>query len=113
MTKIMYGQHAVHVPAWFYVQGGSKQQDTVVIMGASKVEPDNPLRFGSTMIHQFVLGEIIVRPHLVVETDRLKGTGAASLLTSGWHVWSQDRFEGGNIIIDNRPTRKGTRKDNQ
>jgi len=78
MAKLLYGERAVHVPCWMYVQGPGQ---LVTFAGASKVpEGDNPLCFGTQWAHQFVVGEIIVRPHLVVGTDALRGEGLAGLL---------------------------------
>lgn len=87
MSRIFYGANAVHVPAWLYVQnqGTEGGTDVVSFVGASRmpgVDP-HPLRYGSQRTHQFVLGEIIVRPHIVVATDTLRGYGLGGLATSG------------------------------
>jgi hypothetical protein len=85
-TKIMFGENARHVPMWMYVQDQGTQdgQRYVSFVGASKVGADtHPLRYGSERVHQFVLGEIIVRPHLVIATDTLQGMGLAGLATNG------------------------------
>lgn len=73
MTKVMFGAAAVHVPAWLYVQDGG------IIVGASK---DPRVAFGGTKTHQLMLGEIILRPHWVVESNSFRGHGVTSLLTS-------------------------------
>lgn len=83
MARIMYGQHARHVPAWMYVQnqGQSQGDGTVAMVGASRVRGPHPLCYGSRRAHQFIVGEVIVRPHLVIATDALQGMGASALLT--------------------------------
>ena len=81
-TKIMFGENARHVPMWMYVQnqGGG----VVSFVGASRGAPaDHPLRYGSQREHQFVLGELVLRPHLVIATDTLRGMGLGGLATSG------------------------------
>lgn len=85
-ARIMFGENARHVPMWMYVQDQGRQdgQGIISFTGASRVGADiHPLRYGSERTHQFVLGEIIVRPHLVIATDTLRGTGLAGLATSG------------------------------
>lgn len=78
-VRIMFGQNARHVPAWLYVQ---HQGDGMVsFVGASNVGDPHPLRYGSDRTHQFIVGEVIVRPHLVVATDTLRGLGLPGLAT--------------------------------
>lgn len=89
------GSRARHVPAWMYVQD---QGDGVVsFVGASRTAvPVHPLRYGSDKTHQFILGEIIVRPHLVVATNDLVGMGLAGLATNDHSAV----IEQGERIID-------------
>jgi hypothetical protein len=79
MARVMYGQNARHVPAWMYVQRHSAE--TAGLIGASRVPQGtaHPLLYGSARQHAFIVGEVIVRPHLVITTDALAGTGAGSL----------------------------------
>jgi len=79
MAKVLFGENARHVPAWMYVQG---EAGLVSFVGASKVPtPEHPLRFGSQRTHQFIVGDLVVRPHLVVATDTLQGMGLSALAT--------------------------------
>ena len=75
-THFMYGKNAVHVPAWFYAQG---DKNIVSFVGASK---SSELKFNGDKTHQLVLGEIIVRPHFVVESDTFKGHGLNGVATA-------------------------------
>lgn len=91
MTRVMYGQNARHVPAWMYVQ--DQGPGTVGLVGASRIpggqEQEHPLAYGGGYYalgsstpywaHHFIVGEVIVRPHLVIATNALKGDGAGSL----------------------------------
>lgn len=78
-TRVMFGRHAVHVPAWLYVQDAGA--GTVSFVGSSRLPgAAHPMRYGSERTHQFVLGELIVRPHLVVATDVYTGDGLTSLV---------------------------------
>lgn len=81
MTRVIWGEHARHVPAWMVVQDGG---DTTVALAGSSMTPGgpNPLRYGSRQPHQLVVGEIIVRPHVVIETEALRGYGFGQFLTS-------------------------------
>lgn len=73
-TQVMFGQHAQHVPAWLYVQ--SQGNGTVLFVGASR---STGLTWGGTKTHQFMLGELIARPHFVVESDGFAGHGISGL----------------------------------
>jgi hypothetical protein len=88
MTRVLYGEHARHVPAWLYVQDNGP--GGVTFVGASNVTGTHrtdqaagphPLRYGSERTHHLIVGEIIVRPHLVIATDALRGMGLSALAT--------------------------------
>lgn len=81
MARVMYGQNAVHVPAFFYVQN---QGDGMVsfIGGSALPGAVHPLRYGSERAHQLVIGEVIVRPHIIVATDTLQGLGMNGMMTT-------------------------------
>jgi hypothetical protein len=74
--RFLFGEHARHVPMWMYVQ--NQGQGMVSFVGASK---SDELRYGSEREHQFILGELVVRPHLVIATDTLRGMGLSGLAT--------------------------------
>jgi hypothetical protein len=78
MVRVMFGENAVSAPAWMYVQG--MDDGTVGLVGASRIDSGaHPLRYGSDRAHQLIVGEIIVRPRVVVATDALRGHGANGL----------------------------------
>lgn len=79
VAQVMYGENACHVPAWMYVQRHGPE--IVGLVGASRVPQGtpHPLLYGSSRQHALIVGEIIVRPHLVITTDALTGEGAGSL----------------------------------
>ncbi|HZR50157.1 MAG TPA: hypothetical protein VFB06_11615 [Streptosporangiaceae bacterium] len=118
MARLMYGQNARHVPAWMYVQ--DQGPGVVGLVGASRV-PDgqeHPLVYGGGhyrqrggehyWAHHFIVGEVIVRPHLVVATNALKGDGAGSLYL-GEHDF--DRMLGdGELIIGSDAALRRVRK---
>jgi hypothetical protein len=82
------GEHARRGPAWLYVQDHGP--GLVSFVGASRIPTTppqrHPLRYGSDRPHQFVLGEVIVRPRLVVATGTLVGTGLAGLAQGDHHL---------------------------
>ena len=97
-TKVMYGQNAVHIPAWMVLQ--NQQESGILIAGASR-SPD-PL-YGTEKAHVFILGEIIIRPHFVVASDDFKGRGAGGFWTDlpSANEWMQN----GELIV---ATERGT-----
>lgn len=96
-TQIMYGENARHVPCWMYVQ--DQGPSVVSFVGASRILSDaHPLRYGSDRTHQFIVGEAIIRPHLVVATDALVGYGLAGLAQSSHDIDAM--LDKGEKIID-------------
>ena len=96
MTRVMYGENARHVPAYLYVQDQGREHGAgIVSFVGSSMTPgrDNPLRYGAPhwdrdrrddgyRPHHLVVGEIIVRPHVVIATSAMSGYGISQLLTS-------------------------------
>jgi hypothetical protein len=82
-TRVMFGQHAVHVPAWLVVQ--DQGDGLVSFVGSSNGAGPHPLRFGSSETHQLIVGEVIVRPHRVTHSSARKGSGLAGLVTDPFH----------------------------
>ena len=74
--KVMFGENAIHVPFNFVRQAAG---DNGLILGQ---ETGDKLSFGGTMAHVLVKGDMIFRPHLVVESDMLIGMNAAGIVTS-------------------------------
>lgn len=87
-ATILFGENARHVPAWLYVQDHGKAGNEAVVSfaGASRMPEPHPLRFGSGRPHQFLVAELVVRPHLVVATSTLRGTGIAGLLQGDHNI---------------------------
>ena len=95
-ARLFFGDQAVHVPAWFYVQ--DQGPGVVGLVGSSKTAGDNPLRFGAPHYddsrgyagqgpgywsHHLVVGELVVRPHLIIGTNAVQGQGISGLYTAG------------------------------
>jgi len=93
MTRAMFGQYARHVPAWVVIQ--DMGEAGVIIVGASRSQD---LRYDDNHIHQLILGELIVRPHCVIGSNHLVGSGAAGLLhaDNDLRAWA----EHGTVICD-------------
>lgn len=93
MARVMYGQNARHVPAFLYVQ--DQGPGVVSLIGGSMTRgQDHPLTYGGGhwdhgqhrpgyWPHHLIVGEIIVRPHVVIGTNALQGMGMAGLALGG------------------------------
>ncbi|MFJ2217890.1 hypothetical protein ACIQVO_36255 [Streptomyces sp. NPDC101062] len=81
LAHIALDANVRHVPAWLYVQnhGGG----TVSFADSSRVPGGKarPLRYGSDRTHQFLVGELLVRPHYALDTNVLRGRGLGGLVT--------------------------------
>jgi hypothetical protein len=105
-ARLFYGENARHVPAFLYVQDASP--GVVSFVGSSMTPGENPhpLRYGAPHYraaggarrddywpHHLIVGEIIVRPHVVVATRALSGFGLGQMFTSAPSL--EDLIEGG------------------
>jgi hypothetical protein len=99
----LFGEHARRGPAWLYVQDHGP--GLVSFVGASRTPARppqrHPLRYGSDRPHQFVVGEVIVRPRLVVATSTLTGDGLASLATGDHNLHRM--LTDGEVILGEVP----------
>jgi len=93
MMQALFGRFARRVPMWMVVQETGNVGVTFV--GASR---DLRLRFGSTMTHQLILGEMIVRPHVAIESDRYQGLGLSGFLTQCADL--EEWFANGQLLCD-------------
>lgn len=100
MTKALYGENAVHVPFNAIVQGVSTFHNitAVTLVGQSSAPTkEHPLTFGSKMTHQLVLGDIIFRPHIVVESNAFRGYGLSGLAKMAPTDWLDNPH---NVILN-------------
>ena len=99
-AKAIMGENAIHIPFNFVRQGADRDNTKGLILGQ---EIGNGLAFGSKMSHVFVKGDMIFRPHLVIESDMLIGMGAAGIITSSafCDIDEWDKPEN-NILFDIR-----------
>lgn len=93
-TMAMFGSHAIHIPMNMIVQPMGEGK----IIGVFQTTNADSLLFGSKMTHQLVMGDVVIRPHLVMESDALAGRGVAGLLTHGF--MDTEAWLKGNIILD-------------
>jgi hypothetical protein len=99
----LLGAEAVRAPVWMYVQ--DQGPGTVAFVGASRFNPlqdPHPLRYGSERTHQFVRGEIILRPLQVVGTDRFMGQSLSQTAVASQDV--ERMLENGEMVLDHLRT---------
>jgi hypothetical protein len=105
--RIMHGENARHIPMWMYVQDAG--HGIVSFVGASRTGQDvHPARYGSQRTHQFILGELVIRPHLVIATDTLQGMGLAGLATN--HHDLRDMMTDGELLLCTSSARASLRE---
>jgi len=76
MTKVMFGINAVHVPMWMVVQ--NQREAGTMFAGASR---SLQLMYGADKTHTLILGEAIIRPHIVVASNDFQGHGIGNFWT--------------------------------
>lgn len=91
MAKVMYGQDAIHIPFWMV---GQNKRTVVPFAGGTR---SLDLLFGSQKTHVLVVGEIIVRPHIVVASDDFVGRGIGGFWTD--LPTADEWLRNGDIIV--------------
>lgn len=97
--QAMFGCHAIHSPMNFIVQ--AYEEDGVFLAVAqARVNKSlfKRLTFNSRRTHQMIIGDIVLRPQLVIESDHLRGCGISGILTSG--LDPQEWASRGKVIFD-------------
>ena len=93
----MFGCNAIKVPFNCIVQDqGDGGIAAVIVVGGSMAAR---YKFGSKKTHQLIVGDAVIRPHFVVDSDHLIGTGLAGLAKSGFADiagW----LKNGDMLID-------------
>jgi len=73
--KMMFGENARHIPMWMKTQNIS--DGGIMFVGASRY----PQPYPTTHSHTLIIGEIIIRPHLVIGSSHCIGHGLNGLAT--------------------------------
>lgn len=85
--KMMFGCHALHVPMNIVVQDMGDKVSLCIAQIAGK-----RIRFGSDKTHQLILGDAVIRPHAVLESDKFIGLGMSAVVTMDWRDWSDEKI---------------------
>lgn len=96
--KAMFGEHAVHT-AFNLILQDAGEPDRASFVGTTSHR--STMGFGFSKTHCLVLCDAIIRPHLVIESDHLRGVGLAGIVTSSSMCGPDEWLHHGRIIIDN------------
>jgi hypothetical protein len=99
--RLLLGAQTIHAAFNYVVQGG-KGQDRAAIIGSTSFAKQ--MSFGGIEkgVHTLVCCDVLIRPHLVIASDHLTGTGAAGILTSSDGLASAEAWmKHGTILIKN------------
>ena len=94
-AKIMMGEHALSLPFNFVRQKVDEQHG--LILGQ---EVGQHLAFGSDMSHVLVMGDMVFRPHLAIESNHCEGMGANAIVTSSSFCDLNEWIRNGNILLN-------------
>ena len=94
--RMMFGENAVHLPINIINQPDHKGGHTFGVF-QMKHPAFEQLSFGGKKTHQLILGDMVIRSRIVLDSDHLQGVGLAGLATQGFDLpgW----VENGNILI--------------
>lgn len=89
MTKAMFGMYAMHVPFNCIIQRASDdpKRPVVTLLGQSAGPEASDLLYGSKATHQLILGDAVIRPHAIIESDAFRGCGLSALATMCQADW--------------------------
>ena len=89
--QMLFGCHAIRVPIQLAVQDMGDSLVAAVLVSNTK-----DLTFGSEKPHQLIIGDAIVRPHVVLETNAFVGHGLAGLACESIEEW----YRQGAVLIN-------------
>lgn len=89
-TQALFGIHAVRAPVQLAVQRVGEHLLSAVLITRGD------LTFGSEKAQQLVIGDAVIRPHAVVETDAFQGRGLSGLAMTPVEEW----IECGHILMN-------------
>jgi hypothetical protein len=101
MTQAMYGQDARHVA--FNVVLQDQGEGKAAIVGTTSFA--KTMGYGFKKNHCLLLCDVIIRPHLVIESNHLRGVGLAGIVTSSSMSGVSEWVRKGNILVNNLPSR--------
>ena len=86
---MLFGRHAVRIPLNIVVQyqGDVDGRALVLVVGQSTFEGVHPLCFGSNKTHQLILGDAVIRPHIVFDSNAFQGRGLNGLIQMSPDEW--------------------------
>lgn len=97
--RAMFGDNAVHFGFNFVIQDAGLGSVSLVAVSRTGDGSPHPLRFGSEQTHQLVVGDAVIRPRYVVESNKWRGVGLAGLITSSAMTSPEEWFRSGKIIV--------------
>ena len=98
-TRAMFGQNAIQVPFNCIVQADQSNNTLVAVIVVGGTPQSMRYTFDSKKIHQLIVGDAIIRPHLVMESNHLRGMGIAGIARDGFtdvQAWMKN----GKMLID-------------
>lgn len=102
MTRAMYGIHARHVAFNVVLQDAGKNKAAIV--GTTNFA--RSMGYGFEKNHCLILCDAIIRPHLVIESDHLRGVGLAGIITSSSMAGVDEWIRNGKILVNNLPSQR-------
>jgi hypothetical protein len=95
MTQAMYGVHARHVAFNVVLQDAGDNKATIVgTTGFASL-----MGYGFKKTHCLLLCDCIIRPHLVIESDHLRGMGLTGIVTSSSLTGVDEWVRNGKILL--------------
>lgn len=118
--RMLYGEHARKGMGWLYEQ--DQGPGVVSFVGSSRVPEGelHPFRYGNPHYdgskngpegyysHHFMVGEVILRPHLLIATNALRGSGLSALATG--HHDLRRMLADGEVVMATERTMAQLRK---
>ena len=105
MTKAMYGEYARHIAFNLVLQDQGKENGKRLASFVGTTSFADVMGYGFKKNHCLVLCDAVIRPHLVIESDHLRGTGLTGIITSSSMSGVREWVRHGNVLVNNLPSR--------
>lgn len=97
-VKALFGQHARQVAFNYVVQDPTNAENKAGLVGTTSFAKE--MGFEARGTHVLVLCDAIIRPHFVIESEHLVGSGLTHILTSGM-ADMEEWLRHGRVVLNN------------
>jgi hypothetical protein len=95
----LFGERACRIPLNFVTQEADRENGQYLVLAQTTLPAEAQTKLTPTQHpHHLVMGEAVIRPHLIIASEHLIGAGASGIITGGFHL--EDWVRRGTVLYD-------------